>query len=143
MVNCLRQKHTSCMKFFNLDLLNELSQVRSLIKNKKSDISESNFTEILISSVSIFQAQNFFMKSVLEQKHIITDKFLGNNKNQIKMITLETKPTKQTTGQLKQILLITKKTSVLSLIGLCFLKIVFLGECQFDPPLLLYISLHI
>ena len=43
-----------------------------------------NLTEILKSQIYFLQEQNYFIKSVLQQKQIIIEKLLDINKNQIK-----------------------------------------------------------
>ena len=65
------------------ELKREISQLKGQEKTGKCDISESTLTDVLKSQICIFQEQNSFIKSELQQKQIIIEKLLGINKNQI------------------------------------------------------------
>ena len=54
-----------------------------IIENSTKTLTE-NLTEILKSQIYFLQEQNYFIKSVLQQKQIIIEKLLDINKNQIK-----------------------------------------------------------
>ena len=54
-----------------------------IIENSTKTLT-GNLTEILKSQISFLQEQNYFIKSVLQQKQIIIEKLLDINKNQIK-----------------------------------------------------------
>ena len=54
------------------------------IKENSTKTLTGNLTEILKSQIYFLQEQNYFIKSVLQQKQIIIEKLLDINKNQIK-----------------------------------------------------------
>lgn len=54
-----------------------------IIENSTKTLT-GNLTEILKSQIYFLQEQNYFIKSVLQQKQIIIEKLLDINKNQIK-----------------------------------------------------------